>query len=265
MALATLVTLTTDFGTSDGYVGAMKGVILSRAAHARVVDIAHHIAHHDVAAGAYCLRQAAPCFPEGTIHVAVVDPGVGTARRPVIVDDGRHLFVGPDNGLFSLVAPAPRAVYAIEAAAFRLPRVSATFHGRDVFAAAAGALATGIPACAAGPAVTLRGRLAHGPPAPEAEPARAGRTATVIHVDVFGNLITDCPGDALPPAPRFRVAGREIAGLSRTFGDVAPGELVAYVGSADTLEIAVREDSATRILGVGRGATLAIIDAGSLG
>ena len=261
----TIVTLTTDFGTSDGYVGAMKGVILSRAAGARIVDIAHHIAHHDVAAGAFCLRQAAAYFPEGTIHVAVVDPGVGTERQPVIVDDGRHLFVGPDNGLFSLVAPAPRAAHAIEAPAFRLPRVSATFHGRDVFAAAAGALAAGMPPDAAGPAVTLRGRLDLAREAVSSAPAGARRTATVIHVDAFGNLITDCPGHALPPAPRVRVAGREIEGLSRTFGDVASGMLVAYVGSADTLEIAVREDSAARILGVGRGATLAIIDAGDLG
>ena len=254
-----LVTLTTDFGTGDGYVGAMKGVILSRAPAAQIVDIAHDIERHDIAAGAYCLVQAAPHFPGGTIHVAVVDPGVGTLRKPVIVDDGRHLYVGPDNGLFALVAPAPKAVYAIEAAAFRLPTVSSTFHGRDVFAAAAAALASGVPAAQAGPQVELRGRLLLG----EASAARAHSTdmriARVIYVDHFGNLITDTTPEDLPPSPRFRIGERVIDGLSTTFGDVAAGELLAYIGSGNTLEIAVREERAARILGLGRGAQIEIL------
>src|SRR5678815_930536 len=108
-----LVTLTTDFGTRDGYVGAIKGVILTLAPDARLVDITHEIPRHDVAAAAFALAQAVPHFPDGTIHVAVVDPGVGGGRAAVIVDAGAHLFIGPDNGLFSLVAPAPQRVHAI--------------------------------------------------------------------------------------------------------------------------------------------------------
>lgn len=253
------MTLTTDFGTGDGYVGAMKGVILHRAPGTQIVDIAHDIEPHDIAAGAYCLRQAAPYFPDGTIHVAVVDPGVGTARKPVVIDDGRHVYVGPDNGLFSLVAPSPQAVYAIEREGFVLPEVSSTFHGRDVFAAAAAALAAGAHAHEAGPAVELGGKLLLGKMRPP-EDLPAGTTlATVVYIDHFGNLITDVTRDDLPPAPRFRVAGQVIERLSTTFGDVAAGELVAYVGSAGTLEIGVREDDAGQVLGVARGDYIEIL------
>jgi S-adenosyl-L-methionine hydrolase (adenosine-forming) len=255
-----IVTLTTDFGTGDGYVGAMKGVILQRAPAARVVDIAHDIEPHNVAAGAYCLCQAAPYFPDGTIHVAVIDPGVGTAlRKPVIIDNGGQWYIGPDNGLFSLVAPSPRAVYAIEDAAFMRPQVSSTFHGRDIFAAAAGALAAGVPAHQAGAAVSLRGRLTLGTPRNlDAMPAGTS-VATVVYIDHFGNLITDLSRSDLPPSAKFRVGEYVIERLSATYGDVAAGELVAYIGSADTLEIGVREDHAARTLGLSRGAHIEIL------
>lgn len=253
------MTLTTDFGTGDGYVGAMKGVILQRAPEARVVDLAHDIEPHNIAAGAYSLCQAAPFFPEGTIHVAVIDPGVGTQlRKPVIIDSGRHFYVGPDNGLFSLAVPNPRAVYAIESPTFMRPEVSSTFHGRDIFAAAAGALAAGVPAQHAGAVVSLRGRLTLG--TPRSDGATTGMTVgTVVYIDHFGNLITDVSRADLPLNPRFRVGERVIERLSGTYGDVASGELVAYIGSADTLEIGVREGSAARILGLGRGAHIEIL------
>lgn len=254
------MTLTTDFGTGDGYVGAMKGVILSRAPEARVVDLAHDIEPHNIAAGAYCLCQAAPYFPERTIHVAVVDPGVGTSmRKPVIIDSGRHLFVGPDNGLFSLIVPNPKAVYAIESPTFMRPEVSSTFHGRDIFAAAAGALAAGVPAQNAGPVVSLRGRLTLGTARNQGALPAGTTVATVVYIDHFGNLITDLSRADLPVAPRFRVGEHVIDRLSGTYGDVAAGELVAYIGSADTLEIGVREDSAARILGLSRGAHIEIL------
>lgn len=254
------MTLTTDFGTGDGYVGAMKGVILQRAPEARIMDLAHDIEPHNVAAGAYCLCQAAPYFPEGTIHVAVIDPGVGTPlRKPVIIDSGRHLFVGPDNGLFSLAVPNPRAVYAIESPTFTRPEVSATFHGRDIFAAAAGALAAGVPAQHAGPVVSLRGRLTLGAPSSEGAMPAGMTLGTVVYIDHFGNLITDVSSADLPLNPRFRVGERVIERLSGTYGDVSTGELVAYIGSADTLEIGVREDSAARILGLDRGAHIEIL------
>ena len=143
VALA-LVTLTTDFGTADGYVGAMKGVLHRNAPGVTVVDLAHDVRRHDVAAAAHVLATAAPWFPAGTVHVAVVDPGVGGARRGVVVVAGEQVFVGPDNGIFALAAPRPTAVHEIAAAGFRVARVSPTFHGRDVFAVAAARLAAEI-------------------------------------------------------------------------------------------------------------------------
>jgi S-adenosyl-L-methionine hydrolase (adenosine-forming) len=229
--MAVMVTLTTDFGTADGYVGAMKGVLYSRAPGVAVVDISHDIPRHDIAAGAYALATAAPWFPPGTIHVAVVDPGVGSARRGVVIASGGQLFVGPDNGLFALVAPQPDAVREI-AVRFLTGRVSPTFHGRDVFAVTAARLATGVDLMEVGPVVAM-----------STPPARGWHR--VVHVDRFGNLITDVPGEGVAVV---RVAGREAA-LRRTYADVAPGELVAYVGSGGTVEIAVRDGSAAEVLG----------------
>lgn len=255
--MASIVTLTSDFGTSDGYVGAMKGVILSRAPDARIVDIAHDIPAFHVEAGAYCLRQAAPYFPDGSIHVVVVDPGVGTGRKTLIVDDGRCLYVGPDNGILSLAVPTPRAVHAIETPAFMRTSVSTTFHGRDIFAAAAGHLAAGGRVADAGPSVPLTPLRAAMFTSCERDDTGALR-APVIYVDRFGNLITSCPGSALTPRVRIVVGDHEIHGLCRTFGEAPRGQLLAYIGSADTLEIAVREDSAASVLGLGAGAELTI-------
>jgi len=250
VALA-LVTLTTDFGTADGYVGAMKGVLHRRAPGVVIVDVSHAIPRHDVAAGAHALATAAPWFPPGTVHVAVVDPGVGTGRRGVVVEAGGQIFVGPDNGLFALVAPAPDSVHEIAAAEFRAGRVSPTFHGRDVFAVAAARLACGAAPSQAGPAVEPAGlvRLGGGPHGSD-----GGNR--VVHVDGFGNLITDAA--AAGEGASVWVGGRAIGPLRRTFADVAPGELVAYVGSSGTVEVAVREGSAAAVLGVGRGAAIAV-------
>ena len=243
------VTFTTDFGTRDGYVGAMKGVVASLAPDARIADIAHDVPRHDIAAGAFALAQAAPQFPEGTIHVGVIDPGVGGQRAAVVIDAGDQIFIGPDNGLFSLVASDPVVAYAIQSPAFRRPNSSATFHGRDLFAVAAGRIAAGAAPRDAGPAVELLGCLT----LPRADRGGAETSATVIHVDAFGNLITDLGPDELPVEPRFTIGDREIPALSTTFESVGKGELVAYIGSGNTLEIAVREGSAARKLGAGRG------------
>jgi hypothetical protein len=247
-----IVTLTTDFGTSDGYAGAMKGVILSRAPDAVIADIAHDVARHDVAAGAYALMQAASQFPAGAIHVAVVDPGVGTPRPAVVIEASEYLFVGPDNGLFALVVGAGATAYAIESEAFRLSMPSKTFHGRDVFAAAAGALAAGASPSDAGPRVELTGSLS------VSTATTGGLTATIVHVDSFGNLITDLDARRIPSGARFWVGGRLLPRLSATFADVRRGELVAYIGSASTLEVAVREGHAAEVLGLARGALVAI-------
>ncbi len=251
-----LVTLTTDFGSADGYVGAMKGVILSCAPSAQVIDIAHDVPRHDITAGAFALAQAAPHFPDRTIHVVVVDPGVGGRRQPVIVDDGRQTFVGPDNGVFSLVAPTPRAVYAITEPQFRRDEASTTFHGRDIFAMAAGRLAAGARPEQAGPRVELEGTLT----LPRAAEQPSGAlVATVVHIDSFGNLITDVGADELPSHPSFLVGGMVIESMATTFESVARGELLAYIGSGNTLEIAVREGSAAARLGAQRGAIIKVL------
>lgn len=247
-----IVTLTTDFGTADGYVGAMKGVLLSRAPGTHVVDIAHDLPRQDISAAAHALTNVIPHFPPGTIHVCVVDPGVGTDRKPVIVVDKDQLLVGPDNGLFSLVAPRPTAAYEIRERDFRRDRPSSTFHGRDIFAPAAAALARGAKPEAAGPQVVLRGRI------PILE-APEGRSVTVAHVDVFGNLITNLPAKRIPAEVGFRVAGRDIAGLSKTFESVGEGELMAYIGSRQTLEIAVRNGNAAELLGASRGTVIEVV------
>ena len=227
-----IITLTTDFGTSDGYVGAMKGVIARGAPEATVIDIAHDVPRHDVAHAAWIVRTACREFPAGTIHVVVIDPGVGTARAAVIVDAGDQMYIGPDNGVFA---------YLEEQRAWRIERglpsePSPTFHGRDVFAQVAAHLATGHGPLFFGERTRLTGELPWG----------AGE-GTVVHVDHFGNLISD-----LPPCEKVTIVGRELRVL-RTYEDVAPGELLAYVGSEGTIEIGVRDGSAQRVLGVTRG------------
>ena len=244
-----LVTLTTDFGTRDGYVGAMKGVLASLAPEAIAVDIAHDVPRHDIAHGAWVLANAAFRFPGGTIHLAVVDPGVGGARAEVIVQARGHLFVGPDNGLFAHVGRDCDGTWAITSPAFRESNASATFHGRDVFAPAAAALARGLPPHLAGPATCLAGQL----PWPAPEPG----AGAVVHIDVYGNLITDLPA-ATGDGARVEVLGHALP-MVRTYADVDVGALCAYVGSMGTVEIAVRQGSAARILGAGRGTAVRLL------
>lgn len=244
-----IVTLTTDFGTVDGYVGAMKGVILDRAPAANVVDVTHDIERHDITAASYALKVAANTFPYGTIHVAVVDPGVGGPRLPVVVVSEGQIFVGPDNGIFSLVAPEPEAAYEIAAERFKRTPVSDTFHGRDVFAAAAGVLAAGLEPSDAGPSVALQGVE----PDPDAD-------YIIMHVDHFGNLITDIPGEDLVEGSAVAFAEGPPIAAARTYADVPIGGALAYVGSANTVEIAVREGSAAQRLGGFRGQAVRIVD-----
>jgi S-adenosylmethionine hydrolase len=252
-----LITLTTDFGTADGYVGAMKGMILSRAPGTTIVDITHEVPPQDVAAAAFALAQAAPTFPPGTIHVVVVDPGVGGKRREVILDDGAQLFVGPDNGVFALAAPSVREAHQITSPDFRREEVSPTFHGRDIFAPAAARLAAGAQPSDAGPRVTLEGTLGPRP----LLMSHAGRQVTghVIHVDRFGNLVTDIPADALPIQAAVRIGSVEIQPIRATYADVDKGQVVAYVGSSGTLEVGVRDGSAQSVLTVGRGAPVLVL------
>lgn len=245
-----IITLTTDFGTADGYVGAMKGVIARLASPPpTVVDIAHDIPPGDIAHAAWVVATSTPEFPLGSIHVVVVDPGVGGARREVVVRAGGRWYVAPDNGVLAYVVERGGeacAAYAIENERFRAERVSRTFHGRDVFASTAAALASGEDAAAAGPRVELAGRLPWGPRGPG-----AGR---IVHIDRFGNLISDLPE---AEASRTIAVAGQLLPLLGTYADVAPGELLAYIGSAGTVEIAVRDGRADRRLDLSRGASIA--------
>ncbi len=243
--MGTIVTLLTDFGTADGFVGAMKGVILNRSPGATVVDITHDIAAQDVRAGARALAEAAPLFPPGTIHVAVVDPGVGSARRPLLVSGEGQRFIGPDNGLLSLAAPRGEARVLDREELFR-GTVSSTFHGRDVFASVAGHLAAGLPPQSCGGQAGDWQRLELPRPTVEADRLEGA----VVHVDRFGNLITNLERGAVGDAARWQVAlgGRHIGSIRDTFSDVAPGQWVAYIGSGGELEIAVRDGDAASAL-----------------
>jgi len=244
-----IITLTTDFGTRDGYVGAVKGV-LARNTSAMVIDIAHDVPRGDIAHGAWVLATSTREFPHGSIHVVVIDPGVGSARRPVIVKASGQWYVGPDNGVFAYVADAHNDAWEIEARHFRARRVSPTFHGRDVFAYAAAALARGEDVLMAGPAVRLTGSLPWG--------TRDEGHGRIVHVDQYGNLISDLP--AAEAGGAVTIAGRTLP-LVTTYEDVAPGQVLAYVGSAGTVEVAVRDGRADTLLEAPRGTP--VLPAGS--
>lgn len=240
------ITLLTDFGTADGYVGAIKGVILSRAPGATLIDITHDIAPQDVAAGARALREAAPWFPAQTIHLAVVDPGVGTSRAPLLLQGGGQLWIGPDNGLLSLAAPPSSQGWVLNRADLFQPRPSHTFHGRDIFASVAGHLAAGLAPERCGEPVERWVQLDQ--PRPRCEPGEV--RGQVVHVDRFGNLITNLDRDVVGQPWRWQVhlGQRQLGPIHQTFADVESGRWVAYIGSSGVLEIAVRDGDAADAL-----------------
>ncbi|CAN5844768.1 SAM-dependent chlorinase/fluorinase [soil metagenome] len=237
-----IITLTTDFGARDGYVGALKGVIASNAPNAQIIDIAHDIPRGDIAHAAWVLSTSCREFPHGTIHVCVVDPGVGGDRREVVALGDGQIYVGPDNGVFSYVHAPHWEAYAIEDFEYRAQHVSKTFHGRDVFAVAAARIASGGSPRRAGSEVRLTGALQWG--------ARTRNVGRIVHIDHFGNLISDMP--PLEAGKAVSIAGHKIP-IVGTYEDVKEGELLAYVGSAKTIEIAVRDGRADERLGVERG------------
>lgn len=234
-----IITLTTDFGSRDGYVGAVKGVIARMSPDATIVDIAHDIPRGDIAHAAWVVRTSTPEFPQWTIHLVVVDPGVGGARQGVILDAGYQRYVGPDNGVFGYLEVD--VVHAITKTALLAPKISSTFHGRDVFAHVAARLAAGYKPPDFGKATRLISNLPWGK-----RPEGVGR---VVHVDVYGNLVSDLPAREAGGYVMFEA--RRIS-VVRTYEDVPSGELLAYVGSAGTIEIAIRDGRADS-LGFGRG------------
>jgi hypothetical protein len=249
-----VITLTTDFGQMDGYVGAMKGVILGICPQAEMVDISHKIHPQAVQQAAYVLSTAAVYFPPGTVHLVVVDPGVGSERRPIAVEAKRATYVGPDNGVFGLAFaqdPARRAVHLTDPQ-YRQSPVSATFHGRDIFAPATAHLACGTPIEELGEPLALSELVELPIASPRPQPG-GGWQCAVLHVDQFGNLITNFRLPAPRQGLRIGLGGRWIEQISRTFADVEPGELVAYAGSSGYLEIAVRGGSAAEFLSLDAG------------
>ena len=254
-----ILTLCTDFGTRDGYVAAMKGVILSIVPRALVVDIGHEVAPQDVAMGAYLLASASGFFPRGTVHCAVVDPGVGSARRALAVRTARYLYVAPDNGLLTraLALDPPVEVVALENPAYWRPALSQTFHGRDLFAPVAAYLALGVPLGDLGPTATdLVSLPAQGPVALE-DGVLLGEVA---YVDRFGNLISNVPAALVAEdrAITVEVGALTVRGLSATYADAPLGATLALIGSHGCLEVAVREGSASERARVGMGAPLRV-------
>jgi S-adenosylmethionine hydrolase len=241
-----IITLLTDFGTVDSYVAEMKAVLLSRAPGVTLVDVSHQVAPGDLRAAQYLLSRTWHHFPAGTVHLAIVDPGVGTARRALAAEHHGHRFVAPDNGLLSFLPQDGRFV------SLPVPTTAAaTFHGRDVFAPAAARLAgEGTPLDALGESLSDPCHT----PLPVARHDHLTVIGEVIYVDRFGTLVSNIPGDAVQVGARIRVEGSEAGSLRRTFRDAARGALVAFVGSGGTVEIAVRDGSAARMLGVGVGA-----------
>ena len=247
-----IITLLTDFGTTDSYVAELKAVILSRTEKITLVDISHEVPAGDIRAAQYLLSRAWRHFPVGTIHVVVIDPGVGTERRALAAETGGHRFLAPDNGLLSFLPSEARFIsMPVPAAA------AATFHGRDLFAPAAATLAGGHPIQALGASITHPVRV----PLPAPRYDGTAVIGEVIYVDRFGTLISNIPTSNVKSGVPIHVAGIAVGPLHRTFADVSRGALVAFGGSGGTVEIAVRDGNAATTLNVSAGVTVTVGEA----
>jgi hypothetical protein len=258
--MSSIITLTSDFGARDGFVASIKGVILKINPQAQIVDLSNEIAPQDIWEGAFTLRTAYSYFPKGTVHLAVVDPSVGSGRKPIIVVTESYYFVGPDNGLFSLVyQEAERIrVHHITANHYFLPNPGPTFHGRDIFAPVAGWLSKGIPSGNFGDELTEYVKM--NIPVPKV----AGNTIDghVVHIDRFGNIITNIayrdiqtllPEGKGPGTATVNIIGKEIKGLKKFYAEAAPGEPAAVINSSGALEIFMFKQNARTSLSVKRG------------
>ncbi|HSF82318.1 MAG TPA: SAM-dependent chlorinase/fluorinase [Anaerolineales bacterium] len=253
MNLSSFITLLTDFGLKDGNVGVMKGVIWSLAPQVKIADLSHQISPQNVPEAALILRRSAPYFPPGTIHVIVVDPGVGTSRRPIAAQIGTHFYICPDNGILTmLLARAeekswPVQIIHADNSRYWLPEISHVFHGRDIFAPLAAHLANGVPLQELGTPVDDPVRLA----LPGPERTEHGWKGEVIHIDHFGNVSSNIRSEHLgqPASVQVHLCGQAIDGLVRTFGERAPGELVALYGSTGSLIVSVVNGNAAQRLG----------------
>jgi len=261
-----LIVLLTDFGTSDTFVGVMKGVIASICTEARVIDLTHAISAQNVREAAFHLDRSLPYFPEGTIFVCVVDPGVGTARKPLCVEAGPYRFVAPDNGLLTPVFdryPGLRC-HLLANTVYHLPSPSATFHGRDIFSPAAAHLAAGIAVENLGPAVAASECARIEMFRNIALENRAGWKGEVVSIDRFGNVITSFSASMLATAASWMVTAGSASDIAvvTTYGDVESGCPLAYIGSSGMLEIALRNGHAGRELHIGQETPVYLHEAG---
>ena len=255
---APLITLTTDFGLTDHYVGAMKGVILAICPRARIVDISHGVGAYEIAEGAFTLAQAYRYFPRGAVHVVVVDPGVGTSRRPILAQAGGQYFVAPDNGVLSMIyAREKHKVRLISNDRYFLHPVSNTFHARDIFAPVAAHLAGGEAAARFGRLIADYLRLDFD------KPARTGRcawTGAILKVDRFGNIVTNFSVADFPDLDKrgfeMAVGSQRVNTIAQNYAERGPGEAFLIVGSAGYYEISVGQGSAAKLLGCAAGAPL---------
>lgn len=256
-----VITLTTDFGLRDYYVSAMKAVMLGIAPEARLIDVSHDIPSQDIMAGSWVLKNSAMLFPSNTVHTVVIDPGVGTERHPIALQVEDQYFVGPDNGIFSLLTSD------IDYTAVRLTKQeylrdspSNTFHGRDIFAPAAAHLSRGVPLEELGE--PLDELVSYRWMQPIAD--KDGVQGTIIHIDKFGNLITNIPEALIKEMVESKkvkiyVGNVILNDISNTFGAVAEGEPVAYIGSAGMLEVGINKGDAEEMLGVQKGTQISIV------
>jgi S-adenosyl-L-methionine hydrolase (adenosine-forming) len=243
-----VITLLTDFGTVDYFVGAVKGAILSINPRVVIVDITHEIPPQDVEGAAFTLLASYQTFPNGTIHVAVVDPGVGSARRAIVVRAGEQFFVGPDNGIFTYIydrEPSYEVFHAVADEYFR-PSLSSTFHGRDIFAPVAAALSNGVQPEELGPWISDEVRLTN---------SLTPEVLKIIHIDRFGNCVTNITRDLIDQerTPFLVINRKHVRSFREFYSSAAPNELFAIWGSAGFLEISMNGSSAAKVLGAKRG------------
>jgi S-adenosylmethionine hydrolase len=253
---APLITLTTDFGSSDHFVGVLKGVILGICPTARIVDITHEAPAYETAQAAFLLAQAYRYFPPKTVHVAIVDPGVGTARRPLLVEAAGQFFIGPDNGVLAMVySGISHRARHITAEKYFLKPVSRTFHGRDIFAPVAAHLAGGVRPAAFGKRIEDHLKIAFDKPQRTAKRTYSG---AVLHIDRFGNMVTNFHSSDFPDlslnAFDMAVGTRTISRFALTYASGDPGEVFVILGSSGYYEIAANQGSASKLLGCDVGA-----------
>ena len=270
MANRPIITLTTDFGLNDHFVGTMKGVILGIVPDAQIIDICHSVQPFDILDGALTIAQAYHYYPEYTVHMVVVDPGVGSARRPILANTGVYSFIAPDNGVLSLMYAREErlSVRHITAEHYFLQPLSNTFHGRDVFAPSAGYRAKGVECEKFGEEITDFVRF--NAPKPKATDARTLR-GVILKVDRFGNLVTNItPTDvpwmfqAEPPAFKIVIGKQEITSVKKNYAEGTPGEVFAILGSMGYLEIAANRAAAVQITGAGKGSEVNVVLEGAV-